>query len=89
MVDHSSVEEMRRKHTEPISLGDCLDAFCSEETLDYSCEKCKQVQRASKKLQIWRLPPILVSIFYIFYGFYQMCKAMVKLRVLFLPSSLS
>ncbi|XP_069942662.1 ubiquitin carboxyl-terminal hydrolase 32 isoform X2 [Cherax quadricarinatus] len=57
---HSSVEEMRRKHVEPIALTDCLEAFCSEETLEYSCDKCKKIQQASKKLQIWRLPPILI-----------------------------
>lgn len=51
---------MRRKHVEPIALSDCLEAFCSEETLEYSCDKCKKVQQAAKKLQIWRLPPILV-----------------------------
>lgn len=59
-LDHSSVEEMRRKHVEPIALSDCLEAFCSEEVLEYSCDKCKKVQQAAKKLQIWRLPPILV-----------------------------
>lgn len=64
-MEHSSVEEMRRKHVEPIALSDCLEAFCSEETLEYSCDKCKKVQQASKKLQIWRLPPILVGTFYL------------------------
>lgn len=60
VLEHASVEEMRRKHVEPIALSDCLEAFCSEETLEYSCDKCKKVQQAAKKLQIWRLPPILV-----------------------------
>ncbi|CAL4132443.1 unnamed protein product, partial [Meganyctiphanes norvegica] len=58
--EHSSVELMRRKHVEPIALSDCLEAFCSEETLEYSCDKCKKIQQAAKKLQIWRLPPILI-----------------------------
>ena len=61
--EHSSVELMRRKHVEPIALADCLEAFCSEETLEYSCDKCKKIQQAAKKLQIWRLPPILVCFF--------------------------
>ncbi|XP_027228164.1 ubiquitin carboxyl-terminal hydrolase 32 isoform X2 [Penaeus vannamei] len=60
VLEHASVEEMRRKHVEPIALSDCLEAFCSEETLEYSCDKCKKVQQAAKKLQIWRLPPILI-----------------------------
>ncbi|KAK4322970.1 hypothetical protein Pmani_006294 [Petrolisthes manimaculis] len=59
-VEHASVEEMRRRHVEPIALSDCLEAFCSEETLEYSCDKCRKVQQAAKKLQIWRLPPILI-----------------------------
>ncbi|XP_045101683.1 ubiquitin carboxyl-terminal hydrolase 32-like isoform X2 [Portunus trituberculatus] len=59
-MEHSSVEEMRRKHVEPIALSDCLEAFCSEEVLDYSCDKCQKVQQAAKKLQIWRLPPVLI-----------------------------
>ncbi|XP_042222314.1 ubiquitin carboxyl-terminal hydrolase 32-like isoform X6 [Homarus americanus] len=59
-MEHSSVEEMRRKHVEPIALSDCLEAFCSEETLEYSCDKCGKVQQAAKKLQIWRLPPVLI-----------------------------
>ncbi|XP_076059243.1 ubiquitin specific protease 32 isoform X2 [Oratosquilla oratoria] len=58
--DDSSVDAMRRKHVEPISLADCLEAFCSEETLEYLCDKCKKLQQAKKKLQIWRLPPILI-----------------------------
>ncbi|XP_068211640.1 ubiquitin carboxyl-terminal hydrolase 32 isoform X1 [Palaemon carinicauda] len=59
-LDHTSVDEMRRKHVEPIALSDCLEAFCSEETLEYSCDGCKKLQQAAKKLQIWRLPPILI-----------------------------
>ena len=60
VMDDESVAEERRRHTEPISLMNCLDAFTSEETLEYSCQHCKKCQPASKKLQIWRLPPILI-----------------------------
>ncbi|XP_022251040.1 ubiquitin carboxyl-terminal hydrolase 32-like [Limulus polyphemus] len=63
-LNHSSVQETRRGQTEPISLHDCLDAFTKEEHLGeeekYYCSKCKQHQLASKKLQIWRLPPVLI-----------------------------
>lgn len=63
-MDHKSVEQTRRQQTEPINLHDCLEAFTKEEQLGdeekYYCSKCKQHQLASKKLQIWRLPPILI-----------------------------
>ncbi|XP_023240605.1 ubiquitin carboxyl-terminal hydrolase 32-like, partial [Centruroides sculpturatus] len=63
-MDHRSVEQTRRQQTEPINLHDCLEAFTKEEELGeeekYYCSKCKLHQLASKKLQIWRLPPILI-----------------------------
>lgn len=59
-MEDPSVEEQLRRHTEPISLQHCLQAFTAQETLDYSCQHCKKLQPAAKKLQIWRLPPILI-----------------------------
>lgn len=55
----------KKQHTEPIDLDYCLKAFTSEEKLEtkYHCSNCKDKQPATKKLQIWRLPPVLVSIF--------------------------
>lgn len=39
-----------------------MRAFTSEEKLeeDYHCSHCKSKQPATKKLQIWKLPPILI-----------------------------
>lgn len=63
--EHSSVEQSRRAQAEPISLDSCLKAFTSEEELGedelYYCSKCKTHRLATKKLDLWRLPPILVS----------------------------
>ncbi|KAG8195379.1 hypothetical protein JTE90_001395 [Oedothorax gibbosus] len=63
-ANHESVETTRRLQTEPINLHDCLEAFTKEEQLGeaekYYCSKCKEHQLASKKLNIWRLPPILI-----------------------------
>ena len=60
-----SVTEARRQQTEPIDLDACLKAFTREEELGddekVHCSKCKKHQNVAKKLQIWRLPPILVS----------------------------
>uniref|UniRef100_H2ZLN2 ubiquitinyl hydrolase 1 n=1 Tax=Ciona savignyi TaxID=51511 RepID=H2ZLN2_CIOSA len=47
-----------------IDLKQCLRAFTTEEELGkdelYHCGKCKTMQLAKKKLDIWRLPPTLI-----------------------------
>ncbi|KAG5891616.1 hypothetical protein JTB14_037130 [Gonioctena quinquepunctata] len=61
-LEHESVAICRKLHTEPIDLDYCLRAFTSEERLEakYHCSNCQNKQPATKKLQIWRLPPILI-----------------------------
>lgn len=62
--EHCSVEQSRRAQAEPISLDSCLRAFTGEEELGedelYYCSKCKTHRLATKKLDLWRLPPILI-----------------------------
>ncbi|OXB79057.1 UNVERIFIED_CONTAM: hypothetical protein H355_005933 [Colinus virginianus] len=62
--EHESVEQSRRAQAEPINLDSCLRAFTSEEELGedemYYCSKCKTHCLATKKLDLWRLPPILL-----------------------------
>ncbi|MEE6469524.1 hypothetical protein FKM82_008661 [Ascaphus truei] len=62
--EHESVEESRRAQAEPINLDSCLRAFTNEEELGedemYYCSKCKTHCVATKKLDLWRLPPILI-----------------------------
>ncbi|XP_058856909.1 ubiquitin carboxyl-terminal hydrolase 32 isoform X1 [Acipenser ruthenus] len=62
--EHESVELSRRAQAEPISLDNCLRAFTSEEELGedemYYCSKCQTHRLATKKLDLWRLPPILI-----------------------------
>ena len=59
----------RRQLTEPVDLDTCLRAFTQEEELGedekWHCSGCKEQVLATKKLDIWRLPPILVSHFLI------------------------
>ncbi|XP_035896794.1 ubiquitin carboxyl-terminal hydrolase 32 isoform X2 [Anopheles stephensi] len=59
---HESVSICRKQQTEPVDLDHCLRAFTSEEKLEqwYHCSHCKQKKPATKKLQIWKLPPILI-----------------------------
>ncbi|XP_052268914.1 ubiquitin carboxyl-terminal hydrolase 32-like isoform X1 [Dreissena polymorpha] len=62
--DHASVAESRTRQSEPIDLDTCLRAFTKEEELGdeelYYCSKCKKHCLAAKKLDIWRLPPVLI-----------------------------
>ncbi|XP_061538525.1 ubiquitin carboxyl-terminal hydrolase 32 isoform X5 [Phycodurus eques] len=62
--EHCSVEMSHQTQAEPISLDSCLNAFTSEEELGedelYYCSKCETHRLATKKLDLWRLPPILI-----------------------------
>ncbi|OIV99196.1 hypothetical protein TanjilG_19692 [Lupinus angustifolius] len=53
-----------KKPQEPVSLYKCLEAFLQEEPLGpddmWYCPGCKKHRQASKKLDLWRLPEILV-----------------------------
>lgn len=43
-----------------VSLDDCINAFLKEEVLSAKCENCNTFGPASKKLDLWRLPPLLI-----------------------------
>jgi len=53
-----------RRPQETCSLYACLEAFIKEEPLGpedmWYCPGCKEHQQASKKLDLWRLPEILI-----------------------------
>ncbi|KAI9887124.1 MAG: CSN-associated deubiquitinating enzyme Ubp12 [Watsoniomyces obsoletus] len=57
-----AVRATRRK--QGVSLEDCLDEFDKEEILSennaWYCPKCKAFRRASKKLELWKAPDILI-----------------------------
>ncbi|KAK2708161.1 hypothetical protein QYM36_013924, partial [Artemia franciscana] len=63
-IEHSSVSETSRQMNEPVNLKRCLEAFTLEERLRDEervfCPNCHSHQICCKKLQIWRLPPILI-----------------------------
>ena len=48
----------------PLTLDACLDAFLAPETLapgdEWTCPGCKAAVRATKRLALWRLPPLVV-----------------------------
>ncbi|CAM8973220.1 unnamed protein product [Rhodiola kirilowii] len=54
----------KKARSEPLSLYTCLEAFLREEPLVtddmWYCPDCKEQRQASKKLDLWRLPDVLV-----------------------------
>ncbi|KAH7836981.1 hypothetical protein Vadar_008145 [Vaccinium darrowii] len=54
----------KKARIEPLSLYTCLEAFLREEPLVpedmWYCPQCKERRQASKKLDLWRLPEVLV-----------------------------
>lgn len=63
MVNKPGVTVKKTKQ-ESISLFSCLDAFLKEEPLGpddmWYCPGCKEHRQATKKLDLWRLPDIIV-----------------------------
>ncbi|KAG8374513.1 hypothetical protein BUALT_Bualt10G0002800 [Buddleja alternifolia] len=61
---HKSGVLAKKTKQEAISLFSCLDAFLKEEPLGpddmWYCPRCKEHRQASKKLDLWRLPDVLV-----------------------------
>ncbi|CAF1339296.1 unnamed protein product [Rotaria sordida] len=70
---HSSVKIVRTinnndtnndEQSSIITLEDCLQTFINWENLDnkemFNCKRCKKLQPADKKLDIWKLPPCLI-----------------------------
>ncbi|KAH7295005.1 hypothetical protein KP509_27G028200 [Ceratopteris richardii] len=55
---------LKKQRQEAVSLYSCLEAFLKEEPLGpedmWYCPSCKEHRQASKKLDLWRLPDILV-----------------------------
>lgn len=59
--NHDSVARNEAIDKGPVPLKHCLDAFTSEEKISEGfCSSCKQHQEMTKKLEIWRLPPVMV-----------------------------
>ncbi|KAL3742844.1 hypothetical protein ACJRO7_018193 [Eucalyptus globulus] len=61
---HKSGFTVKKTRQEAISLFSCLDAFLKEEPLGpddmWYCPGCKEHRQATKKLDLWKLPDILV-----------------------------
>lgn len=61
---HKPGVTVKKTKQESISLFSCLDAFLKEEPLGpddmWYCPGCKEHRQATKKLDLWRLPDIIV-----------------------------
>ncbi|KAL6979385.1 ubiquitinyl hydrolase 1 [Sarracenia purpurea var. burkii] len=61
---HRTGFTVKKTRQEAVSLFSCLDAFLKEEPLGpddmWYCPQCKEHRQATKKLDLWRLPEILV-----------------------------
>ncbi|KAG6507920.1 hypothetical protein ZIOFF_033274 [Zingiber officinale] len=55
---------LKKTRQEAVTLYSCLEAFLKEEPLGpddmWYCPKCKEHRQATKKLDLWKLPDILV-----------------------------
>ncbi|MGH0161487.1 UNVERIFIED_CONTAM: hypothetical protein FKN15_041043 [Acipenser sinensis] len=60
---HGSMEYKPQKKVS-VKLKDCIELFTTKEKLGiedpWYCPNCKQHQQATKKLDLWSLPPVLV-----------------------------
>ncbi|KAJ8768357.1 hypothetical protein K2173_021510 [Erythroxylum novogranatense] len=63
-VYHKSSFTAKKTRQEAVSLFSCLEAFLTEEPLGpddmWYCPNCKEHRQATKKLDLWMLPEILV-----------------------------
>lgn len=61
---HKTGFTVKKTRQEAISLFSCLEAFLTEEPLGpddmWYCPQCKEHRQATKKLDLWKLPEILV-----------------------------
>lgn len=60
---HDSYRTTKPRRNE-INLADCIEMYCKQETLNednmWYCPNCKDFKQASKKLDLWKLPKVLV-----------------------------
>lgn len=63
-VEDSSIAEKERRLKAKITLADCLALFTTEERLNqenmWYCRKCKEHKMATKKMELFALPKVLI-----------------------------
>ncbi|GMF30121.1 unnamed protein product [Phytophthora lilii] len=57
----ASVQRHQRQDNQPLNLAHCMEMFTAKETIPEAyCGHCKTLRPATKKMDLWRLPPLLV-----------------------------
>jgi ubiquitin C-terminal hydrolase len=57
----ASVQQHQRQDNQPLNLAHCMEMFTAKETIPEAfCGHCKMLRPATKKMDLWRLPPLLV-----------------------------
>ncbi|GMF47945.1 unnamed protein product [Phytophthora fragariaefolia] len=57
----ASVQQHQRQDNQPLNLAHCMQMFTAKETIPEAyCGHCKTLRPATKKMDLWRLPPLLV-----------------------------
>ncbi|CAH0518917.1 unnamed protein product [Peronospora belbahrii] len=57
----ASVQQHQRQDNQPLNLAHCMEMFTAKETISEAyCGHCKTLRPATKKMDLWRLPPLLV-----------------------------
>ncbi|KAL4086843.1 hypothetical protein PRIC1_013902 [Phytophthora ramorum] len=57
----ASVQQHQRQDNQPLNLAHCMEMFTAKETIPEAfCGHCKTLRPATKKMDLWRLPPLLV-----------------------------
>ncbi|KAG6961013.1 hypothetical protein JG688_00009324 [Phytophthora aleatoria] len=57
----ASVQQHQRQDNQPLNLAHCMEIFTAKETIPEAyCGHCKTLRPATKKMDLWRLPPLLV-----------------------------
>jgi ubiquitin C-terminal hydrolase len=68
LPNHSGLDDMleaeaKSSESDGLRLSDCLDEFTVQETLSeqdpWYCSQCSKFQQATKKFDLWKLPPVL------------------------------
>jgi len=64
IIQDKSYFVLRSKEKEPIDLTTCIQEYTSKERLDgedlWYCSTCKEHQTSVKKIDLWKLPPIVI-----------------------------
>lgn len=64
LIEHESCSTKLVNKKDQLQLNDCFDLYTKKEELSdddlWYCPKCKKHQHATKQIDLWQLPPVLI-----------------------------